>query len=117
MNKRIKAKWLKALRSGKYKQGTGILRRVDLETAQYKYCCLGVLADCSGVRWRQFYTDPNTGKRAPLKELDLLPRVVAARLGINDPPDDIETQLRLAKMNDEFGWDFGAIANWIEKIL
>ena len=36
----VKTKWLDALRSGKYKQGRGILRRPD-----GSFCCLGVLCD------------------------------------------------------------------------
>lgn len=40
MNPEIKAKWLEALRSGNYKQGTGRLRKAD-----NSYCCLGVLCD------------------------------------------------------------------------
>jgi hypothetical protein len=39
MNKRIKALWVKALRSGKYKQGCG-----QLKTSR-GFCCLGVLTD------------------------------------------------------------------------
>lgn len=42
MNQRIKKLWIKALRSGKYKQGEGYLRRNgDAE----RFCCLGVLCD------------------------------------------------------------------------
>ena len=39
MDKKIKKKWLKALRSGKYKQGRDALRIGN------KFCCLGVLCD------------------------------------------------------------------------
>lgn len=39
MNKKIKKLWLKALRSGEYKQGKLALR------IKNKYCCLGVLCD------------------------------------------------------------------------
>lgn len=39
MNKEVKQKWISALRSGEYKQGTGRLKRED------EYCCLGVLCD------------------------------------------------------------------------
>lgn len=39
MNPDVKAKWVQALRSGKYKQGRGSLREHDA------YCCLGVLCD------------------------------------------------------------------------
>jgi len=38
MNKRMKTKWIKALRSGRYKQGRG-----RLKTEKGSYCCLGVL--------------------------------------------------------------------------
>lgn len=40
MDKRIKKKWVTALRSGKYKQGRGQL----YDRATGKYCVLGVLA-------------------------------------------------------------------------
>lgn len=40
MNAEIKAKWLEALRSDRYTQGTGVLRSAD-----DKFCCLGVLCD------------------------------------------------------------------------
>lgn len=40
MNKEVKTLWVEALRSGKYKQGTGALRNDKNE-----YCCLGVLCD------------------------------------------------------------------------
>ncbi len=39
MNRRIKNLWIKALESGKYKQGKNRLRTDD------KFCCLGVLCD------------------------------------------------------------------------
>lgn len=38
--KEIKNKWLEALRSGKYKKGSGRLR-----DEKNNYCCLGVLCD------------------------------------------------------------------------
>jgi hypothetical protein len=37
-------KWLKALRSGDYKQGRDLLRTG--EEGNYAYCCLGVLQQC-----------------------------------------------------------------------
>jgi hypothetical protein len=47
MNKRIKRKWLEALRSGKYKQGRSELHRMEEgeNGPEHKYCCLGVLCD------------------------------------------------------------------------
>lgn len=40
MKKEIADKWVAALRSGKYKQGEGFLRKGENE-----FCCLGVLCD------------------------------------------------------------------------
>lgn len=44
MNKKLKAKWVKALRSGKYKQGRGQLYNPKTK----RYCCLGVLCRLGG---------------------------------------------------------------------
>lgn len=46
MDKRLKAKWVEALVSGKYQQGNGLLR--DASTGGY--CCLGVLCEVAGAR-------------------------------------------------------------------
>lgn len=49
MNPEIKKRWLKALRSGDYKQGRRCLRTKD------RFCCLGVLCDLyakeTGKKW------------------------------------------------------------------
>lgn len=42
----LKDKWLKALRSGRYKQGTGWLHDSPSNT----YCCLGVLCAVAGFK-------------------------------------------------------------------
>lgn len=44
MDKTIMKKWVKALRSGKYKQGRGTLCQVD-KKGNESFCCLGVLCD------------------------------------------------------------------------
>lgn len=43
MNKRIKQKWVEALRSDEFEQGLDYLHTKDYETGVDKYCCLGVL--------------------------------------------------------------------------
>lgn len=43
MDAKIKARWIKALRSGKYKQGQGRLRQPTPDGDEY--CCLGVLCE------------------------------------------------------------------------
>jgi hypothetical protein len=49
MNPEVKARWVAALRSGEYKQGTGHLN------SQGAHCCLGVLCDLhakqTGGQW------------------------------------------------------------------
>jgi hypothetical protein len=51
MKAEIKAEWLAALRSGKYQQTVGRLRRSD-SCAPAGYCCLGVLCDIVAPRVR-----------------------------------------------------------------
>ena len=45
MNQEIKTKWVAALRSGKYRQGKGLLRQEPAEGGDDQFCCLGVLCD------------------------------------------------------------------------
>jgi hypothetical protein len=97
----LKMKWLEALRSGKYKQATGVLRREDT------YCCLGVLADVvDSTKWKERYEDSGTcyawDKTEPAYKL----------------PDDIldqEVQAQLIEMNDD-GEDFNRIAEKVESL-
>jgi hypothetical protein len=46
-------KWIKALRSGEYKQGRLVLRERNIVNGEttYRHCCLGVLADLMKVQW------------------------------------------------------------------
>jgi hypothetical protein len=47
MNPEVKVKWTEALRSGKYEQGKGNLKKVSVCSGETKatFCCLGVLTD------------------------------------------------------------------------
>lgn len=45
MDKELKAKWVKALTSGRYKQGKGALKRDG------GYCCLGVLREVTPLNY------------------------------------------------------------------
>lgn len=133
MNPEIKAKWVEALRSGKYKQGTGKLRRLtrtlmglpDVSTDQF--CCLGVLCELAieaGV-----IDQPNRAfgsyRYGTDHDADLLPREVGLWAGIDqrDPRvvtghDLIEgpTCYSLSVVNDS-GESFETIAGYIEKSL
>jgi hypothetical protein len=102
LHKKLKARWVKALRSGKYEQGFGQLAtQVGGKT---QYCCLGVLNEVAKL-------GADTGE---------------ALLADNDPRIDIrglywEVENRLAEFNDgtqtrtrkSFNW----IAAYIERYL
>lgn len=53
--KAFKNKWIKALRSGDYKQGEDLLKAQQYTEdgikikGEYKYCCLGVAGDICGA--------------------------------------------------------------------
>jgi len=106
MDKTLKRKWVKALRSGQYRQGKKVLCR-STPRGDY-FCCLGVLADVRGEKWVEASKDGN------------------GILAIADVPERYETQLYgyglllnkhrdlLIEMNDT-GKRFTTIANWIEK--
>lgn len=105
MNKTIKAKWLKALRSGDYKQ-----TRRTLRDCSDKYCCLGVLYDVctNGMQWK--FTNSHW-------EIDGGNGVA---LGDNFRHECEITQpdhQHLMKMNDSLRADFNEIANYIEETM
>ena len=90
MDAKLKAKWIKALRSGKYKQGRGTY--YNRQTG--RYCCLGVLAAVDQNR-----AGKNLGPVGPSER----------KTGLPENTD-------LINMNDN-GRRFTTIANWIEKNL
>lgn len=116
MDEKLQAKWVKALRSGKYKQGKGILRSAD-----NKFCCLGVLLDvvnrkawpkkpepldtviCGKERKIEGYFTEDNGNALLMGTLDEI------GLTLNEQND-------LVDMNDS-GKRFRTIADWIEKNL
>lgn len=109
MDKKIKAKWIKALRSGKYAQGNGWLKDLD-----DFYCCLGVLCQIQGAKWEPNPRDasmiPFLGRTtAQLKGQQFLRPF--ARAGMS-----ASAQETLAGMND-YGESFLVIADYIESHL
>ncbi len=96
----FKAKWIEALRSGKYKQGKGCLKNGD------KYCCLGVAAIVAGYKIRKRDEIARPGETGPLVR------------GSYDALDDfgIVNRMPLIVMNDG-DTPFTKIADYIEKNL
>lgn len=110
MDPKLKEKWVKALRSGKYVQG-----RHFLKNSTNQYCCLGVLADISGVKSE--CKDDEAGYRFDFDNSENNPfltfpsREWLERIGLSDEKGKI-----LAQMNDS-GKDFQEIANHIRSTL
>lgn len=118
MNKRIKKKWLKALRSGEYVQGKGALCQ---KGAEYdKFCCLGVLTDLFLIeKGKGWDAPPNSLAEYGVKEeggeqLYILPDIVSKWADVDQMPK--VGYLAVATLNDH-GSSFKEIANLIEKHL
>lgn len=98
----FKAKWIAALRSGEYKQGTVHLYNESNDS----YCCLGVACFLhNGIR-------PKGSGFMPSGEsgYTVLPAAINGGLTSN------HAAYRLADMNDR-GDSFNEIADWIEENL
>jgi hypothetical protein len=107
MDPEKKAKWVAALRSGEYKQGQfQLCTSPDSELHPGGdgpvYCCLGVANKIFGLGC----SDDDVHLFAYLG------------FGCTEPILlDQMTQNKLVRFNDDEGWDFNAIASWIEANL
>lgn len=117
MNPDIKAQWLQALRSGKYRQGTG-----SLKSKSGSYCCLGVLCDLAsreGIvseerRYDGLPLFRSTTNRSDENDLTL-PGAVAEWAGLRQTAPTVMDK-GLAGLNDG-GMSFAEIADLIEEHL
>ena len=139
MKPSIKQKWLDALRSGEYSQGTGHLY------SGRGFCCLGVLCDIYAKEKNEswWYYDGDTEEETPVEELkrpiqpgdyfnlhdenERLPSLVADWAGISDFSPQVEVPIEnedvpeielqeLVVLND-YGTSFKELADLIEKSL
>lgn len=107
----FKTKWIKALRSGRYKQEEGTL----YDPHRGGYCCLGVGERICGVR-KEFLADLGRPKDISIevpeeKRMPTLPLTIVNQLAaMNDGTDDY-TYKKYEKQT------FKQIANWIEENL
>ena len=116
MNPKVKAKWLKALRSGEYDQTRGkLLRRTS---SGDRFCCLGVLCNLYAQE------HPGTGFRK--ENLSFfgrtydIPSEVADWAMLTDVPKSytyLPAELHLSYMNDDEEKNFNQIADWIKENL
>lgn len=98
MDAKLKKKWIKALRSGKYKQCKGNLRQGET------FCCLGVLAHQADMKFSR-QTDGIYTPKEHRHSYDPIWNLVGESFG-----------RELSGMNDG-GASFSKIADYIEKNL
>lgn len=126
MNPEVKQKWIAALRSGKYEQGSEKLRSVS------GYCCLGVLCDIyaqeHNAQW-EFRGNEETNLQPKDywyfgEQSEFLPESVRewAELNLYNPilrveaDEMFEVNEEVSTLNDE-GYSFSTIADLIEAQL
>ena len=105
MNPDVKRKWVKALRSGKYKQTKECLRDND------GYCCLGVLTQLYANEKHIAFEKVKKG----YSEENLCP-AVREYAGLKKA-DPCVKKVHLSTWNDNKGADFKKIADLIERNL
>lgn len=117
--RRLIRKWVKALRSGKFQQTAGVLcsRRIGKGKEQMRHCCLGVLAEVSGIRRvtvREYCEFADYAYCFPERtETATLPvKWFGARTGLTEAD-----MAHLVRMNDHLGNKFGEIAKAIEAMM
>lgn len=99
--------WIKALRSNKYIQGTGVLFDDEFNS----YCCLGVLCDMIGMKPIKRNDSTYFGK-----DYQIAPYTAMQAVGLTDQHgtyEDEDNENCLTSDNDE-GVSFDVIANIIE---
>ena len=118
--KRLKDKWIKALLSGKYKQGRESLCQLNSTTKEYEYCCMGVLGEICKVP-REILMDHGIfiditldiplQKRSSLKNIPLVLMEEYSSKGSSN------LVTKLVVFNDEKERSFKWIAAYIKRYL
>lgn len=121
MKEDIKNKWVKALESGEYRQGTGYLHKKD------NFCCLGVLCDLAA---KEGVVVPEPGTDGVItyvsaeisldSSYEVLPEAVQIWSGLQTENPILKIEGRsnnsLAEFNDE-GKSFKEIAELIKEYI
>lgn len=126
MKQDIKNKWVKALRSGKYKQGTGYLIKSSNDGNQCQHCCLGVLCDLylqendATLSWNsEIVGDDEMLDVASLYGTEfVLPHQVQEWAGLCEESPAVHLRdgrvKMLSELNDHDGYNFESLATLIE---
>lgn len=129
-------KWVAALESGDYKQGSRRLCKVQPGSSEPEHCCLGVLCELAGLRkaksmdfadgsydfeYRSAESVP-VGTTAFLEDSEAssavaLPASLATLMGNEDPLllDRDLVEMPASLLNDNRGFTFGEIADCIRR--
>ena len=116
MNKLIADKWVKALRSGEYTQGTDRLQ------SSYGFCCLGVLCKVGELEGVEVIKNEHIGQiegselisQEAIKEWSGIKTNTCESYVIPTKTNKIN-QRNLAYLNDSGEYDFNKIADLIEE--
>ena len=124
MNRQMRL-WMDALRSGKYEQGKGALRRDG------KFCCLGVLCDVyrketGDGMWVDGYGNGNSfntgyfntgygGHFVAFPPLEVYNWLGIDYIDIGNIQDPLRRSIDPIEANDTFGWTFDQIADALER--
>jgi hypothetical protein len=114
MNKRIKKLWIKALRSGKYKQARSALRVV--ENGDTGYCCLGVLCEVYRRSTKRGDWEGSTFMVDGVYSMSQVPSPVCDWAKLEQPNPRLGRVKTAITLNDN-GKPFSLIADRIEKYL
>jgi len=114
MNPTWKKKWITALESGKFRQGTGALRVPGYKGNHAKFCCLGVLCTIDPNE-TMIYSKDDLQYSIDNEQGDLSERLLK-KYGLTE-----ETQSKLIQLNDGTGPEtrhtFKEIAKFIREKL
>ncbi len=126
MDKRIKKRWIKALRSGEYKRATGQLKETNVckngKINEY-YCCLGVLCDLYSKskegKGIEFEDNRFCGERShlPSEVIDWADIQYEEDGNWDCLEDPLISKSRTAADYNDSGYSFKKIADLIEKNL
>jgi hypothetical protein len=114
MKKKYKDAWIKALRSGRYKQCREQLRDGE------GYCCLGVLARINGSSKKDLESqasDLDDGVCITDLNLSIILHGQLSDSFLKKVGIKTTEQSRLIKLNDDLSYDFIGIADYIEDNL
>ena len=122
INPEFKAKWVEALRSGKYTQGTSLLKQYSNKD-QVVHCCLGVACEVAGIPSKVTKNRPIVfifEDGTPQGEIYELPLDFAEKMGLEGKNPEVVikgVRVNLTRCNDGLKMTFEEIADLIESQL